>query len=82
MGSHGMVALSWLCSPGGGNSGQSGSTSIGAVGDWACGGDVVLQGGVGDRRGDTTICGVSACGHTYPPKDDGVTSVLVWHCLR
>jgi len=77
-----MVVLSWLCSPGGGNGGQSGSTSIGAVGDWACGGDVVSPGGVGDRGGDTTICGVSACGHAYPPKDDGVASVLVQRRLR
>jgi len=73
-----MVALSWLCSPGGGKGGQSGSTSIGAAGDWACSSDVVSQGGVGDCGGDTTICGVSACGHAYPPEDDGVTSVLVW----
>jgi len=77
-----MVALSWLSSPGGGKGGQSGLTSIGAAGGWACGSDVVSQGGVGDRGGDTTICGVSACGHTYQPEDDGVTSMLVRRRLR
>jgi hypothetical protein len=59
-----MVALSWLSSPGGGKGGQSGSTSIEAAGNWARSGDVVLQGRVGNHGGDTTICGVSAWGHT------------------
>jgi hypothetical protein len=63
MWSRGMVVLSWLSSPGGSKGGQLGSTSIGVAGDWACSSDVVLQGGVGDRGGDTTICGVSAWGH-------------------
>jgi len=76
-----MVALSWVSSPGSGKGGQSGLTSIGATVNWACGSDVVSQGGVGDHGGDTTICGVSACGHAYPPEDDGVTSVLVQHHL-
>ena len=65
-----MVALSWLSSPGGGKGGQSGSTSIGAVGNWACGGDVVSRGGVGDCGGDTTICGVSARLTAYAVNDD------------
>jgi hypothetical protein len=59
-----MVALSWSSSPGSGKGGQSGLTSIGAAGEWACGSDVVLQGRVGDYGGDTTICGVLAWGHT------------------
>jgi len=63
IGSRGMVALIWLNSPGGGRGGQLGLTSIGAAGDWTCGGDVASQGGVGDRGGDTTILGVSAWGH-------------------